>query len=89
MTIIKTEEDKKEFIELISDAFQQVMISALDNMEYRIKTELGETIKSLSIQVDSLNRKFDAMQSRFDKHNERIKVLEKIHSNGAHAISTV
>ena len=85
MTIIKTEKDKKEFIGLITEAFQEIMIPALDDMEYRIMQRLGENVQTLSSKIDSLERKFDAQQERSDKHNERIERLEKIHPQGKHS----
>lgn len=90
MTIIKNEDERQEFVGLISDAFQEVMVPALDNMEARLKEELAskEDLKELGMKVDSLDKKFDAQQNRLDKHNNRIEALEKIHPQGKHQLAT-
>jgi len=78
--------DKDEFIKLIADSFQEVMIPALEGMEERLKEELAskEDLLELSSKVDSLDRKFDAQQIRLDRHNTRIEKLEDIHPQGKH-----
>ena len=82
--------DKDEFIKLIGDSFQEVMIPALEGMEERLKEELASkedlknVSKELSMRIDSLDRKFDAQQDRLDRHDARIKKLEKIHPQGKH-----
>ncbi len=88
MTIIKSKEDKQEFIELVSEAFQQVMIPALDNLKEEIEEKMEEIRKDLGMRIDSLDRKFDAQQDRLDKHNNRIEALEKIHPKGKHDFQT-
>lgn len=50
--------DKTEFIGIVTDALNDVMIPALDNMEYRIMQKLGENVQTLSMKIDSLERKF-------------------------------
>ncbi|HKC04464.1 MAG TPA: hypothetical protein VKC54_01185 [Patescibacteria group bacterium] len=88
MTIIKTEKDRKEFVTLISEAFNVVMIPALDDMLQKIEKKIEESIegvrKDLGMQINSLDRKFDAQQERLDRHNERIESLEKLHPKGTH-----
>lgn len=77
MTVIKNEEDRKELVGLISEAFQDVMVPALDDTREKILDELGG-------KIDSLERKFDALQDRLDRHHERIKKLEEIHPQYKH-----
>ena len=86
MTLIKNKKDKDEFVNLISDAFQQVMVPALDNTITALKDELAskEDIKELGMKIDSLDRKFEAQQIRQDRHNTRLEALEKIHPQGKH-----
>mgnify|MGYP001577566185 CR=1 FL=1 len=86
MTLIRSKKDKEEFVSLISDAFQQVMVPALDNAIVNLKQELSskEDVREVGMKVDSLDRKFDAQQERQDRHNSRIEVLEKIHHQGRH-----
>ena len=66
-------EDKDEFVKLISDALNDVVIPALEDMEDRLtnklasKQELQEVKQELSMQIDSLDRKFNAQQNRLDK----------------------
>lgn len=74
---------------MISEAFQEVMIPALDDMETRLNAELAskEEVHEVNMKVDSLNRKFDAQQERLDKHNERVETLEKIHLHGKHMLA--
>ena len=65
--------DKEEFVKLISDALNDVVIPALEDMEDRLTTklaskeELQEVKQELSMQIDSLDRKFDAQQNRLDR----------------------
>ncbi|MEK7550484.1 MAG: hypothetical protein AAB535_01760 [Patescibacteria group bacterium] len=66
MTLIRSKKDKEEFVSLISDAFQQVMVPALDNAIVNLKQELSskEDVREVGMKVDSLDRKFDAQQER-------------------------
>lgn len=84
MTIVKNDKDKQEFIGLISDAFQEVMVPALDNMSHDLEEKIESAKNGLSGQIENLDRKFDAQQNRLDKHNERIETLEKLHPHGKH-----
>lgn len=65
--------DKDEFVELIGDALNDVVIPALEDMEERLinklasKEELQEVKQELGMQIDSLDRKFDAQQNRLDR----------------------
>ena len=82
MSLIKSKEDKEEFTTLITDIFKDVMIPALDAMEGRLASK--KDLSDLSMQVQALDRKFDAQQERQDRHNARIENLEEIHPQGRH-----
>lgn len=75
-------QDKDEFVKLISDALNDVVIPALEDMEERLTTklaskeELQEVKQELSMQIDSLDRKFDAQQNRLD----RVEKVQEEHS---------
>ncbi len=88
MTIINSDEDKQEFIGLVSEALQEVMVPALEDMEKRLRSELAskKDLKNLEMKVDSLDKKFDASQDRLDRHDERIGKLEDIHSHYKHSV---
>ena len=88
-------EAKEEFITLIAQGLNDVMIPALENMEARLKEDLAskedlqKVEQKLSRHIDSLARKFDAQQDRLDKHNQRIEILERLHPQGRHQLVTV
>jgi hypothetical protein len=78
---------KDEFISIVNQGFQEVMIPALENMEERLKNDLASkgNLKDLSAQISSLDRKFEAQQDRLDRHGKqiedhtkRIKSLERV-----------
>jgi chromosome segregation ATPase len=85
--------DKEEFTKMIGDGFHEVMIPALEDMEKRLKQELAskkdleKVHRELSMDIDSLNRKFDAQQERLDRHDNRIEKLEDIHPRGKHPLA--
>jgi uncharacterized protein (DUF2342 family) len=81
-----TKNDKKEMVALISDAINDVVVPALEKMEERLNENLAskEDVQDLASKVVSLDRKFDAQQDRQDRHNTRIKELEKIHPKNTH-----
>lgn len=77
---------KEEFIGLVSEALNDVMIPALESMEDRLKDELASKKDLEEVQkrlggvestLDSLDRKFDAQQVRLDRHDKRIVRLEE------------
>ena len=77
--------DKNEFTMIVTDALNDVMIPALENLETRLTDKLAskEDVEDVKMKVDSLDRKFDAQQNRLDRHGkqledygERIQVLE-------------
>lgn len=75
--------DKQEMVGIVTEALNDVMVPALDAMETRLRNDLAskEDLKKvevkLSMQIDSLDRKFDAQQERLDRHDKRITKLEK------------
>lgn len=66
---------KGEFVKLISQGFQEVMIPTLEDMEERLASK--KEVKELGVKIDSLDRKFDAQQNRLDGHDKRITKLEE------------
>lgn len=82
--------DKEEFVGLIAEAIDKVVVPALDAMESRLTETLAskEDVREVGMKVDSLDRKFDAQQSRLDRHNLRIEKLEEIHQEGKHSLAT-
>ena len=81
-------QDKKEVRNLVIEAMEEVILPAMDSMEKRIRkdmatkddlTKLEQKLREdLASKEDiaRLERKFDAQQSRLDKHDSRLKVLE-------------
>lgn len=63
-------------------SFKEVVLPALEDMENGLKKELAskkdlENVrKDLGGQIDSLDRKFNAVQDRLDNHGKRIEKLE-------------
>lgn len=84
---------KEEFTGLITDALNDVMIPAMEDMEERLGgriskvegrlTNVEDRLTYVEIKVDSLDRKFDAQQNRLDRHDSRIAKLERIHPTTA------
>lgn len=74
--------DKDEMVVLITDALNDVMIPALENMEERLRNDLAskDDLKEVKVElishIDSLERKFDAQQNRLDRHGKDIKFLK-------------
>lgn len=68
---------KKDVENIVLEAINKDIIPGMDNMAEDIKTDIG-------MKIDSLDRKFDAQQTRQDRHNTRIEELEKIHPQGTH-----
>lgn len=81
------QKDKTEFTQLISEALNDVLVPALEDVEGRINKKidvlqgdvviLKEDVGELKMSVDSLSRKFDSQQDRLDGHEVRISTLEK------------
>lgn len=89
--LTKNDEEKIEkiVINTVTSAINDVMIPAMDRMEERLasKEDLKEVENRLSGQINSLERKFEAQQERLDKHDTRIRIIEKIHPQGKHALA--
>lgn len=85
-SIVNTLPTKKDVENIVLDAINTVIIPGMDDMYSRLTSELAskEQVKELSLQIDSLDRKFDSQQMRQDRHDNRIEKLEKIHPNNAH-----
>lgn len=76
---------KDEFINIVNQGFQEVMIPALESMEERMMNSFASSTKDLSAQINTLDRKFEAQQNRLDRqgkqiedHTKRIKNLERV-----------
>lgn len=87
MTLAK--DDKKELIDLMAQAIDDVIVPRIDEAVNTLKEELAskEDLKEVKMDIESLHRKFDAQQNRQDKHNERLEKLERLHPNNKHIAS--
>jgi septal ring factor EnvC (AmiA/AmiB activator) len=78
MVVITEEKLGKWF----AKAFREVVLPALEDMEKGLRGELAskkdleDVRKDLGGQIDSLDRKFNAVQDRLDNHGQRIEKLE-------------
>ncbi len=66
--------DKTETIGLISEALNEVMIPALEDMEERLAAKLD--MKADKEDVGRVERKLDAMTDRLDRHGKAIEELQ-------------
>ncbi len=73
-----TKNQRQEMVEVVTDALNEVVIPALENMEERLRKDLAS-----KEDISRLERKFDAQQDRLDrhgiqleKHEEQIKKLQ-------------
>ena len=73
--VVVTEEKLGKYF---AKSFKEVVLPALGDMEERLasKKDLEKVRKDLGGQIDSLDRKFDAVQDRLDNHGKRIQKLE-------------
>ncbi|KKU23245.1 MAG: hypothetical protein UX36_C0007G0009 [Microgenomates group bacterium GW2011_GWC1_46_15] len=73
--VVVTEEKLGKYF---AKSFKEVVLPALEDMEERLasKKDLEKVRKDLGGQIDSLDRKFDAVQDRLDNHGKRIQKLE-------------
>jgi peptidoglycan hydrolase CwlO-like protein len=71
--------DKEEFVGIVAEALNDVMIPALESMEERLRRDLAskKDVQDLSMRMDSLNRKFDSQQERQDRHGKQLENHEK------------
>ena len=63
---------------LITDALNDVVIPALEDMETRLRNDLAskEDVKEIRKDIDTLDRKFDAQQNRLDRHGKDIETIK-------------
>jgi len=66
---------KEEIHKLFSDSFHEVVPPLLGDMEERLASK--EDVNDLIMEVDSLDRKFDAQQDRMDRHGKQLDNHEK------------
>ena len=80
-----TKNDKDEVTKIVTDALNDVMIPALDDMETRLRNDLASKkdvnelkveLKNIKADIDTLDRKFDAQQNRLDRHTKDIEALK-------------
>ena len=80
-----TKNDKDEVTKIVTDALNDVMIPALDDMETRLRNDLASKkdvnelkveLKNIKADIDTLDRKFDAQQNRLDRHGKDIETLK-------------
>ena len=70
--------DRNEMVGLITDALNDVVIPALEDMETRLRNDLAskEDVKEIRKDIDTLDRKFDAQQNRLDRHGKDIETIK-------------
>ena len=67
----------------LNEAVEAIM-GGIDGIYEKLDEKIESSKKDLSMQIDSLDRKFDSQQSRLDTHDDRIEPLEKIHPKNKH-----
>lgn len=67
--------DKEEIQTLFNETLNENIVPVLEKLDKRT-AKMEKDIQGLQVDVDSLNRKFDAQQVRLDRHDKRIQVLE-------------
>jgi pyruvate/2-oxoacid:ferredoxin oxidoreductase beta subunit len=68
---------------VVSEASDSIL-TGMDKLYSDLDLKIEESKQELSMQIDSLDRKFVSQQNRLDLHNKRIETLEKIHPNNQH-----
>lgn len=70
--------DKEEMTKLITDALNDVVIPAIEDSETRVRKDMAtkRDIADVRSDIDTLSRKFDAQQSRLDRHGKDIEQLQ-------------
>ncbi|HBL52130.1 MAG TPA: hypothetical protein DDZ05_02840 [Candidatus Blackburnbacteria bacterium] len=77
-----TKKQKEEFMGLLVQFFHEVIAPVLEEN----KTELKEEMKDLRHTVDRIERRLETYDDRFDRHDERLTKLEKIHPQNKHVL---
>lgn len=72
----------------LNEAVEAIM-GGIDGIYEKLDEKIENSKNDLSMQIDSLDRKFVSQQNRLDTHNDRIETLEKIHPKGKHDFITV
>lgn len=67
-----TKNDEKTLAELFANAFREVVIPVLEDLEKRLTDKLASKEA-----VDRIERKLDAHQDRMDRHDKGIQTLEE------------
>jgi hypothetical protein len=76
--MVKNIKDKIVTESVLKDAVDTIL-KGMDNLYDRFKEDFAskEDSKELGTKIDSLDRKFDAQQTRLDRHDKRITRLEE------------
>jgi hypothetical protein len=80
--MVNNTKDKIATESVLKDAVDAIL-GGMDNLYEKMKADFAskkdvEAIKQdLGVKIDSLDRKFDAQQSRLDRHDKRVTNLEE------------
>lgn len=60
----------------LNEAVEAIM-GGIDGISEKLEQKIENSKKDLSLQIDSLDRKFDSQQIKLDRHDKRISKLEE------------
>lgn len=66
---------KDDMLKVFAEGFHGVVVPELEKIDGKLDTG-GEDLKEVKMAVDSLDRKFDAQQTRLDRHGKDIEFLK-------------